>query len=349
MINEDYTGNLLEDYKPYLLGGYHLAIMPISRVEVEWSPLTYPAEITFYPVEWVELDNLGIIPNKSHGKSPAEIISFTSGVDQEILNSHPLIVFPCNFNWRKFRSSNHRSHMEFIRTLSNYVDKMCLNFIRYLQCPIDNMHALPGKVGTINSNRMMSGALLYNHSLKEGRIIGGDAFTHAITRGLGLPIESVEHNLFPKEGEVGSIINHALALYTLLLETESPTFRFVQALSLLEFLANPDEYQKFAEVSKIISRYIAKDRHEYKRLLDRFFALTGKKDLATNEYIGLRTRIVHLGGRLEEIIPQEEQRKDLFIELGSYIKAVIDHMIKHSEMTWVDYLAIRDNLRPYEI
>jgi hypothetical protein len=348
-MNDEYTGNLLEDYKPYLSKGFHLVVMPISRVEVEWFPRIYPAGITFYPTQFVYLDKLGIIPNDPHTKSPAELASFASRIDQEILDKHPLIVFPGTFRWHEFRRDNYRGHLEFIRTLSDYVDRICLNYIRYLQCPLDNVHSLPGRAGTVNSNPMMSGALLYNHNLGEGRIIGGDAFTHAITRGLGLPIESVDHALFPKNGEVGFIVNHALALYTTLLETGSPTLRFVQALSLLEFLAYPDEYKKFQDVKKVIAQYVAQDRREYEKLLHRFYELTGKKDEITKRFIGYRTRIVHLGERLEEIIPNEEQRRELFSELQGYIKVVIDHMIKHSELTWAQYLSIRENLRPYEI
>lgn len=347
-MNDELTGYLLEDYKSYLSKGFHLAVMPISRVEVEWFPRTYPEGITFYPIQYVYLDELGIISNNPNAKSQAELAFYSSGIDQALLDQHPLVVFPCKFIWHEFRRGDFREQMKFIRTLSDYVEINCLNYVRYLQCPLDNIHSLPGRAGTVNFNRMMSGALLYNHSLRESRIIGGDAFTHAITRGLGLPIESVDHALYPKNGEVGFIAKHALSLYTTLLEAESPTLRFVQALSLLEFLAYPDDFKKFQDVKKVISRYIAQDRHQYDKLLNRFKELTGEKDKNTNRFTGYRTRIVHMGERLEDIIPDDEQRDKLFVELEGYIKAVLDHMIKNSNMAWTLYLSIREKMRPYK-
>lgn len=349
---DEYTGELLEDYKVYLKAGACLVVMPISRVDVEWFPRTYPSGITFYPKSYVNLESLQIKPNDPNSKSLAEATSAASGIDQEILDRHPLIVFPINTDWDNFRQSGHSNHLDLIRTLSDHVDRSCLNFIRYLQCPLEPIDSLPGQAGTINSNPMMAGALLYNHFLREARIIGGAAFTHTITRGLGLPLESVDQELFPKEGEVGYITNHALALYTTLLEANSSTFRFVQAMSLLEFLAYPDEYKKefkFKKVAKVIAKYVAKNQVEYMALLDRFFELTGKKDNFNSKVIGYRTRIVHMGENIESIIPSNEERKDLFLELQGYIKTVIDHMINHSSKSWQEYLVIRERLKPFEL
>lgn len=341
-------GNLLEDFRSDIDAGNFLAVMPIARVEVEWSPRQYPGKITFYPAEFVDLNVLGIIPNDKKSSSLAEVCSAASEIDQETLEAHPLVVFPCGFNWNEFRQGSYRDHLEFIRKLSDYVDKTCLNFIRYCQCSLEIVDSLPGSAGTINSNHMMAGALLYNSDLHEGRIIGGDAFTHFITRGLGLPIQSIEHDLFPKQGEVGFIVSHALSLYTSLLESSNPTARFIQALGLLEFLAYPDEYKKFEEVKKVISRYVAKNKFEYQHLLNRFFELTGKKDVETGHIIGYRTRLVHMGERIEDIILDIKERTKLFMELEEYIKAVLDHMIKHSDMDFEDYLSIRETLCPYD-
>jgi hypothetical protein len=71
----------------------------------------------------------------------------------------------------------------------------------------------------------------YNAAGQHARIIGGAAFTHFITRGLGLPIEELPSDVFPVDGEVGHIAQHALSLYTALLEANNPTLKFIQALS----------------------------------------------------------------------------------------------------------------------
>jgi hypothetical protein len=73
--------------------------------------------------------------------------------------------------------------------------------------------------------------------------------------------------------------------------------KFVQALTLLEFLADPRDYRKFEDVKKIVARYVATTREEYARILERFLELTGKKDPTTQLFIGYHTRIIHIGER----------------------------------------------------
>jgi hypothetical protein len=121
-------------------------------------------------------------------------------------------------------------------------------------------------------------------------------------------------------------------------------------LSLLEFLAFPDaeDFQKFGEVKKVIARYVAKNKVEYHALLDRFFELTGKKEENSRRIIGYRTRLVHMGERIEDVVPDLEQRKKLFYELDGYIRPVINHMIQHSNFSLSDYLKVRNELRPYQ-
>ena len=122
----------------------------------------------------------------------------------------------------------------------------------------------------------------------------------------------------------------------------------MQALGILEFLAFPDEYQKFEKVSRVIARYIAKEPTHYQRLLDRFFELSGKKEPNSGKIIGYRTRVVHMGERIEQLIPLEEDRRRLFQELDSYIRPVINHMIVHSDYCLEDYFEVRNRMRPFE-
>jgi len=76
--------------------------------------------------------------------------------------------------------------------------------------------------------------------------------------------------------------------------------------------------------------------------------LTGKKDAITGQEIGYRTRVVHLGDRIEKLVPDASALRKLFAELDGYIRRVMDHMIEHSEMTFADYLLVREALRPYQ-
>ena len=340
--------SILDDFEKYISEGYLIAVMPITRLMVDFEAISFPHGVTFYPASYIELNDLGYVASRQYGQdvSVAELVSAVSGVTLEDFDEHPLVVFPCTFNWDEFRADNFRNHLKFITTLSQYVDET-LDVVRYYQCEINNFHPLPGKAGTLNSNIMMSAALLYNPKIKEARIIAGDAFATRITRGLGLPLERVEPNLFPKSGEVGKIVRHAFSLYSNIMESDNLTVKFTQCMSLIEFLAFPDEYKKFSDVSKIISRYVAKNAKDYQELLERFNDLTGRKDPETNEILGLRTRIVHLGEKLEAIIRDDAVIKMLFLELQIYIKSAINHMIEHSELSWDDYLELRNQLTPF--
>jgi hypothetical protein len=55
--------------------------------------------------------------------------------------------------------------------------------------------------------------------------------------------------------------------------------------------------------------------------------------------------MVHLGERIEDIVPEAQGRRELFLELDGYIKAVMAHMIAHSEKSFDEYLLVREALR----
>jgi len=338
-----------KDHLDALKNDTHLVIMPITRLLVEFGRCNGPLGISFYPKYDIDLKCLKIIYDQEGSNRLAAHVSAASGMDSQILDANAVVVFPYSFDWKKFRNNSHKENTDFIRILSNYVDKECLNAIRYRHCSLDDIYNLPGRAGTIYSNRMMAGATLYNHTRGEGRIIGGDPFSHTVTKGLGLSVGYIEQEMFPKNGEVGHILNHSLMLYTALLETDSPTIRFTQAISLLEYLAFPGEYRRFQEVKKIISRYVATDQNEYNLLMERFKVLTGQKDESTRETIGLRTKIVHMGCTLDELLPGFEERQRLFGELDRYIRAAMDHMKTYSDLPWEKYKQIRDRLRPFEL
>lgn len=344
----DKDGSLLSDFSAHLAQGRHLAVMPIARTHLDYSVLEYPSEVTFYPSGTVDLEELNIHENSEHGSHKAEVVSALSGIDVDTLNRHNLVVFPFDLDWARFRNNSFRANLDLIRTLSEYVDKTCFDYVRYRLCGLftggDPTHCLPGRPGQVDSNHMMAGAMLYNPGKKLGIIIGGDAFTHIVTRGMGLPLESIDHNEFPKVGEVGNIVRHSLSLYGAMLEAQTPSSMFIQALALLEFLAFPDDYQTFKEVKKVIARYAAHSAADYNKILDRFLELTGKKDENTGRIIGYRTRLVHMGERLEDIVPEADKRLDLMVELDGYIRTIIDHMNTHSALELDEYIKERNLL-----
>jgi hypothetical protein len=186
--------------------GVHLVVMPIARVTLN-SPIMYANRIVFYPPGWLSLASLNLDPNAEKANPLAVHHSLMSRVDEQTLQQHSTVVFPATLDWELLLRATHKDHMELIRLLSDHVDDTYLNLIRYHQCTIEPVDALPGRAGQLDSDHMMSGALLYNAARQRGRMIGGAAFTHFITKGLGLPIESLESESFPADGEVGTSSN----------------------------------------------------------------------------------------------------------------------------------------------
>ena len=86
-----------------------------------------------------------------------------------------------------------------------------------------------------------------------------------------------------------------------------------------------------------MARYVATTREEYARILERFLELTGKKDPTTQLFIGYHTRIIHIGERLDTIIPNPDNRRNVFEELDGHIRSIIDHMIAHSQLDFAEY------------
>jgi hypothetical protein len=338
-------GNLLRELGLHLSSDTHMVVMPLTRVQIV-EPIRFLSHAIIYPPGMARMKELNIA-EPSDTSSLAEFCSAVSGVDRTVLEQHAILAFPYRFDWDAVLSASHANHMEVIRRLSDAADDVCLNLLRFHLCRLDLPDTLPGRAGQIKSNHMMAGALLYNAGRSTGQIIAGDAFALIITKGLGLEIDHNPIEYFPGDGEVGSIVRYALSLHSALLELDNPTAKFAQALALLEFLAEPFKYIKFQDVKKVIGRYAAKDRTEYERLMQRFMELTSKTDDETGEQIGYRTQIMHIGGRLENIVPEFQKRRDLFRELDRYIGVVIDHMLRHSEFSWEDYLGVRAKLEPY--
>lgn len=345
-------GNLELAYKEYMREGFHLAILPISRLATERS-IFLPYGTMIYPEGRINISGYNCptfrLVEKDYYPHPEELSqnelslfqTHLSGVSISDLNNYPLVIMPVKFDWKILENSTHEEQLAMIYKISDKLNSLCLNFLRYNFCTLSyqSNNQLPANASqTLIKN--MSAILLINSGQDKSKFIAGEVFPNQITKGLGLGIKQPEWIAFPSiEGEMGKLVNHAISLYIQMIETSSATNKFVQALSLLEFLVFPYEYKQFKEVKKRVARYITSDTtsQEYKKILDRFEELTGKKDENTKEIIGYRTQIVHLGKKIEDLLPVNLDRKMLFIELDDYIRNIIDDMIKKSFMTESQY------------
>lgn len=336
----------IRDFENYFATGHLLAVLPISRMHVEMEAIAFPRGAFVCPPGCIDINSLHIRKNQLEGGSLSEAQSAATGVDLDIFASHPLVLFPCHFNWTQFQADSHKNHLRFLRTLSQYVDSTFLDAVRFNFCRLGLADTLPGRAGSLYSTPMFAAAALFNPKKRQGRLIAGAAFTHAITVGLGLALEPVAEADFPRDGEVGRIAQHGLSLYRDALEAYDHTSRFVRAMTLLEFLANPIDFENFKTVKKTIARYVAKDKADYEQWLEWFFNLTGRRDPVTGQFIGLRTRIVHLGHKLEDCL-SDDGIADLYRQLDRVIGKVITHLIQYSKLDWNDYLAVRDTVGPF--
>lgn len=327
-------------YKGYTSNDCHIAVLPISRLATD-KTLLLPYGVTIYPEGRLNLSDLQL------KNEELEELEELTGVTLEVLNSHPLVVLPIKLIWSSICDCGHDEGLELIRSISERLDRVCFDLLRYIHCRLRYMAdmKLPSSSGQISSNLMMSTALLINGNNNEAHFIAGAAFTHRITKGLGLFLTQPEWEVFPKNSEVGMLVMRAFSLYTQMLQTQSPTSKFIQGLSLLEFLAFPHEYKPFKKVKTVISEYATKSTEERKGILDFFEKLTGKKDLKTGEEIGLRTRIIHIGGCLEDLVESVAERETLFNDLDYYIRCMINHMRKHSGLSFEEYNIIKEKLK----
>lgn len=336
-------GNFRLGYKDYIADDCHIVILPLSRVVTE-KTIFLPCGVLIYPESRLKLSDLNISNNSLSQSSSLQ--TKLSGITVNTFNSHPLIVLPLKFNWAYIQNCDHDSHMEIVSTISEGIDILCFDFLKYKHCGLSYIpdQSLPSSPGQISSNSMMSGAIFLKEDSTESIIIGGEVFTHKITKGLGLVLQQPEWDCFPQDGEIGRIVIHALSLYSQMIQTQSSTSRFIQSLSLLEFLAFPTEYKNFKKVKSVISKYVASSPKGRKVILDRFEELTSKIDQDTKKQIGLRTRIIHIGGRLERLLPSRIDRERLFKELDGYLRCVIDHMIQYSYMSLKEYDEVKERL-----
>ena len=167
-VLREVEGDLLKDYADALKLGYHLAVMPVARLHLDGEPVAFPRMVCFFPQGTVKLDSLGIAPNDGNSRKLAEKASYLSGIGQPVLDNNALVVFPCWFDWAAFRQAEHKAHLELIRSLSEIVDGTCFNLVRFLQCPIEPVHALPARAGQVDSNPMMSGAVVVQRRESRG-------------------------------------------------------------------------------------------------------------------------------------------------------------------------------------
>jgi len=351
------------DFLHALEAGKALCVIPLPRVELGLEPLRVLENFQIYPRDEIDLQALNVVSyplleferaeaarrkrEKSghkafhiRGNALAWYQSGLTRISLEHFRRHALIAFPCDVTSEQLFAANHKQHIAMIRAASEYAER-AIDLIRFEQCRLDLPDSLPGHAGTFDLASPYSAALFYFLSDNEAYIIAGQSVTHLIAVGIGLQLEAPPSIERIGNGEVGNLARRALAMFTEALESNSDTDKFVRSLSTLEFIAGGGEYVKMEGTKTAIAAHVAKTRGRYHEISQRFRELTSDKDPVTGDQKGIRTRIVHMGHRLESIVPDPAERQSLFRDLQGYIGKPIEDLIELSDGDWQSVVDFR--------
>ncbi|PWK52825.1 hypothetical protein C8D97_10443 [Pleionea mediterranea] len=330
--------------------------MPVTRLLIH-QPFSID-RFHFFPPGELDLRALRPVPNKTLENEIArgnnqldeqtlrEICSSATGFDVEVLESNVLIVFLYQMNWHDFLSvHDHNDDIELIKLLSSKAEK-ALDIIRFNFCRLDLSDTLPGLAGSFLGSEEYLGAMLYTPEHHESYLIAGAAVECSIViKGLGLEIDSPPTTQMPTPelGEVSLIASHGLSLLTDAMTASNETTKFIRLMTLLEFLASPDEYQIWKKLKGQIACHSANTKAEYLNISKRLKYFSSLVENGIQR--GLRTLIVHHGKFLADIHPSQDDRKALFLEIQDYVSCVLQDMINNSTLTWQEYISRREFLK----
>lgn len=333
-----------------------LVIMPLTRLLFH-----HPFSISkyhFYPAGEFDVTSLRPIANKTFdaeiargnltldGQTLREVTISSTGFNLDILENNPLVVFATQLNWDEFLSNtNHDYDVDLVKKFSSQVEK-ALDLIRFDFCRLDLPDTLPGQAGSWGGSNDYLGAMVYTPEDHESYLIAGSGVEcSAVIKGIGLELDfppTTEMPL-PEEGEVASVASHGLSLLSEAMMATNETVKFMRLMTLLEFLASPDEYQSWKKLKGHIACHVAQTKTKYLKLCERFQALTSVENNGVQ--LGFRTLIVHQGKLLPDLIPDYKERKLLFRELQGYVMHCLADMIKNKEMEWEEYMKRRSALK----
>jgi hypothetical protein len=252
------------------------------------------------------------------------------------------VVFTSHIDWNAFLVQDHKADIQLLRRLSGTAER-AFDLVRLRFCRFDLSETLPGNVGSWVGSGAFLGAMIYTLPDHESYLIAGEAIDCSIVaKGLGLDLSIDLPDKLPSEndGEVASVAIHGLSLFSDVMTANSDTIKFVRAMTLLEFLANPDEFKNWKSLKGDIICHSASNKTDYHQLANRFRELTSIEDAAGNQ-TGIRTLVVHHGRFLEDIVQNVNDRRSLFRELQGYVSSVLDDMLANATMSWAEFREFR--------
>ncbi|MCI8409698.1 MAG: hypothetical protein HFJ09_10605 [Lachnospiraceae bacterium] len=223
---------------------------------------------------------------------------------------------------------------ELIKKALNQAEEI-INVFRYIYSNFDKVSNLPQRAGYIKGN--LCGFLLFSIAMQAATFISVKNYVTSQTIGNSLnvnvslmkpSIDYIFSSLYKNNTVISNIIKHALRLYSDILYLPTVTNKFMQAMTLVDYLGNPFEYQKMQKNKAQIAPFSADSFSQYNFICERFKYLTSKKDEHGKE-IGLRTNIIHNGQSLESLIFEGYKidlvLRELQLYICNFINGILDY------------------------
>lgn len=318
--------SICEDYKK-IDTQKAVAIVPIKGFNI--SEKYTINDIKIYPVGTVDREGL------KEGQFNFDFEKISDDFYQSTLVTFPITYTRINMMGSLMPSEKDRV----IKKVFGIAEDI-MNVFRYIYSNFDKVSNLPQRAGYIND--IISGLLLYYPYMKKSDYIEEKYYVLnvSLSKGLEVDMNNIKKELNKyscvlksESGEVGNILRHAFRIYSDILYMPSVTNKFMQAMSLIEYLANPFEYEQMKKVKTKIVPFSADSKKKYHEICERFKYLTSLKDEKGIE-IGLRTSIVHNGKNLEELLDKGYKVDLLLRELQEYICNFINNIISYYEKDW---------------
>ncbi|WP_156575171.1 hypothetical protein [Bacillus luti] len=331
MANLEKMYSIKKDYN----GEKSLIIIPVGKFNI--SNRYRIGDITIYPIGTVNTEEF----------FETKVDFDFAEVKEDFLNS-AFIVFPIIIQ-KEHPFGNFTVEQKNQLLNSNFSKaEEVLNVFKYIYCNLDKSSVLTQKAGYINN--IYSGALIYYPHLGMSDYLEEKYKVNNEFIGKGLIVELKEikeildkHTVILDRncGEVGNIIKHALQLYANIVEASSYTNKYVQALSLIEYLTNPFEFEKMQKLKGHVIAFSVDNKKSYHELSERFKFLTGLKDEQGIE-IGIRTNIVHNGKLLEQMLNKPYEPEFIIKELQYYICNYLEACFESYKEPWENFKEKRE-------
>lgn len=322
--------SLINDY-PFLDNHMSIAVVPIKDFSI---------------TEKYVINNIHIYPKHSLDTEIIQgpIFSFDFQEIKESFYDSTIITFPIVSPKILMTGSLMPSVKDkLMKSVINQTEDI-INVFRYIFCNIDKSSNLPQRAGYIKEN--ISGFLLFSCAMSGATFISGKNYITAQTVGNGLfvdlnhmrpSIEQLFSALYQNDTLVSNIIKHAIRLYSDILYMPTSTNKFVQCMTLIDYLGNPFEFQKMQVNKAKIAPFSADSHTQYNAICERFKYLTSQKDSNDNQ-IGLRTNIIHNGKSIDELIFDGYKIDLILRELQLYICNFINGILAYSNQNDWSYI-----------